>query len=50
MRRGLLLVLLLVFGSVSSVEGQEKLSQAEKAKLAKGLKTVFETKCAKPTP
>ncbi len=47
MRRGLLLVLLLVFGIVSSVDGQEKLSQAEKAKLAKEVKTVFENKCAK---
>jgi len=47
MRRGLLLVLLLAFGIVSSVDGQEKLSQAEKAKLAKEVKTVFENKCAK---
>jgi len=48
MRRGLLLVLLLAFGIVSSsVEGQEKLSQAEKAKRAKEVKALFQKKCAK---
>ena len=46
-RSGLLFGIFLAFGIVSSVGGQEKLSQPEKAKLAKEVKTVFETKCAK---
>ena len=47
LRSGLLLILLLAIGIVSSAESQEKLSQAEKANLAKEVNTVFETKCAK---
>lgn len=45
--RGLLLVVLVALTTVPVVESAEKLSQAEKAKLASEVKTVFENKCAK---
>lgn len=47
MKRGLLLILLLIFGMDSRAEGAADLSPAEKAKLAKQVKGIFENKCAK---
>ncbi|NIO08266.1 MAG: hypothetical protein GTO40_09775 [Deltaproteobacteria bacterium] len=47
MRTRLWHVLVFLIGITPPAEGQEKLSQTERAKLANDVKTVFATKCAK---
>ncbi len=45
--KGFFIVILLLFTIVSAGESAEKLSQAEKAKLASDVKSIFQNKCAK---